>query len=168
MEELWNILGSSWGTGGNNDITIGDFLKETPGNEVVLSNTGTATTNPSIWFNISPNGRVYAGVLRKLGAYADYGVLIADVNRWRPGNELVMSAGGNLVEMEQRILSNDVALLSATRTLSLLKAGVYDTLNVEISNPGTTPVSSVNFNISSTNGRVPYPDSQCSGYTQSR
>jgi hypothetical protein len=151
----WNILGSYWGTGGNNDITIGDFLKETPGNEVVLSNTGTTATNLSIWFNISPNGRVYAGVLPKLGAYADYGVLIADVNRWKPGNELVMSAGGNLVEMEQRILANDVALLSATRTLSLLKAGVYDTLNVEISNPGTTPVSSVNFNISSTNGRVP-------------
>jgi len=152
----WNILGSNWGTSGYNDITLGDFLAETPGNEVVLSNTGTALTNPSVWFNISPNGRASAGTLPKLGAYADYGVLIADVNKWRQGNELIMSAGGNLVEMEQRVFANDIALLPhPMRTLPLLKTGVNDTFNVEISNPGISPVSSVSFRIYSTKNLVP-------------
>ncbi len=147
----WNVLGSAWGTSGNNDIDLGDFLVEMPGNELVLSNTGTAGTNYSFWLSIAPSGLAFVGLLPKITTAADYGVKIADVNRFRPGNELVISCGGNLVEVEQRLFNNDLAIIGVTRAFYLLKPGVYDTLRLEVVNTGQTPVSSFDVDIIFTN-----------------
>uniref|UniRef100_A0A7V3ZZ73 T9SS type A sorting domain-containing protein n=1 Tax=candidate division WOR-3 bacterium TaxID=2052148 RepID=A0A7V3ZZ73_UNCW3 len=139
-------LYATWGTGGYNDIEVGDFLTEIPGPEVVLTNTGTTITHYSLWFAYSPTGRAVAGFLPKIAAAADYGVKIADINRWRPGNEFVMTCGGHIVEIEQRLLSNDLSLMEGTRTLPLLKQGVYDTIRTVVVNSGTNPVTGVTFN----------------------
>ncbi|MEO0273108.1 MAG: FlgD immunoglobulin-like domain containing protein [candidate division WOR-3 bacterium] len=154
---VWNYIGptfsgiaytlyTTWGTGGFNDIEIGDFLREIPGDEIIITNTGTAANNYSLWFAYSATGRAYVGILPKVAAAADYGVKIANVNRWRPGNELVLTCGGHIVEMEQRIFTNDLSLLEGVRTLPLIKRGVYDTLKIIIVNPGSTPVTEVTFN----------------------
>lgn len=141
----WTLY-TTWGTSGFNDIEIGDFLVEIPGPEVVVTNTGTGATNYSLWFAYSPFGRAWAGLLPKIAAAADYGVKIANVNRWRPGNELVMTCGGHVVEVEQRLFPNDVSLFEGLRTLPLLKQGVYDTIRTVVVNSGTNPVTGVTFN----------------------
>ncbi len=138
-------LYSTWGTSGYNDIEIGDFLTEMPGPEVVLSNTGTTTSHYSLWFNYSPSGRAYAGFLPKIGAAADFGVKIGNVNRWRPGNELVISCNGNLVEVEQKLLSYDLALIEGIRTLPVIHPSNTDTIYATVVNTGQNPVSGIMF-----------------------
>ncbi|MBP7702462.1 MAG: T9SS type A sorting domain-containing protein [Candidatus Hydrothermae bacterium] len=142
----WTLY-STWGTQ-NNDIDIGDFLREMPGNEVVLSNTSTTATAYSLWFSILPGGTAYVGTLPKVATGADYGIKIADVNRFREGNELIISCNGNLVEVEQHIYSNDLALLMFQRTVPVLKPSIYDTIRASVINTGANTVSSVTFNIS--------------------
>lgn len=138
-------LYSTWGIAGNNEIEIGDFLREIPGQEVVLTNTGTTNTSFSLWFAYSPFGRPLVGILPKIAEAADYGVKIADVNRWRPGNELVLTCGGHIVEMEQRIFNSDLCVLDARRIAPVLKRGVTDSIYVVVVNSGNTPVSSVDL-----------------------
>ncbi|MGB9910022.1 MAG: choice-of-anchor J domain-containing protein [Candidatus Hydrothermia bacterium] len=140
----WALSGT-WGTT-YNDIEIGDFLlTEIPGPEVLLSNTSTSATGYSLWFAFSPTGRAYVGALPKIAAAADYGLKIADVNRWRQGLELVISCGGNLVEVEQRIFANDLSLMGGIRTVPLLHPGTVDTIRTLVVNAGSNPVSSVTF-----------------------
>ncbi|MDI6851342.1 MAG: FlgD immunoglobulin-like domain containing protein [bacterium] len=66
-----------------------------------------------------------------------------------------MNVDAGSVEMTEKS-PGDIALLSIdSRALPLLKVGVYDTLNVQISNAGSVAEDSVIFIVSSENGLVP-------------
>ncbi|MEO0136321.1 MAG: choice-of-anchor J domain-containing protein [candidate division WOR-3 bacterium] len=169
---IWNWTGaywygvawawtSTWGAA-DNCIAIGDILTDNPGDELVLVGGASTTAIPYIfWY--APNGSAWIrGLQKSVASQSDYGVIIGNINRFRNLNqEIVLSGGGSLVEIEQRDLINDIGtyyfrLLNPT---SIINAP--DTILVTIFNSGSNPQSGFPVQFAFKNnpisGAIPFP-----------
>ncbi|MEO0106867.1 MAG: hypothetical protein ABIL46_06020 [candidate division WOR-3 bacterium] len=169
---IWNWTGanwigvawvwtSTWGTY-DNCIDIGDVLSDNPGQELVLCGGNSTGAIPYIfWY--APNGTAWIrGLQKSVTGTTDYGVAIGDINRFRSLNqEIVLSGGGSLVEIEQRDFINDIGtyyfrLLNPT---SIINAP--DTILVTIFNSSSNPQSGFPVQFAFKNnpisGAIPFP-----------
>ncbi len=149
---IWNWTGATWygvawfwtTTWGSSDncIAIGDILTDNPDAELVLSG-GTSTSAIPYIFWYAPNGTAWIrGLQKSVTSQSDYGVVIGDINRFRNFNqEIVLSGGGSLVEIEQVDLMNDIGTyyFRLKNPTSIRMAN--DTLVVTIYNSGSNPQS---------------------------
>lgn len=135
---LW-ALTSTWGTSANK-ISIGDVLAGNPGNELVVTGGASTTAVPRVFW-IAPNGSAWMSSLPKsVASQSDYGVAIGNVNRFRTLNdEIVLSGGGSLVEVEQLALENDVGTYYARAVNGTAVNILPDTLVLAIFNSGSNP-----------------------------
>lgn len=139
------VFTTTWGTT-DNDIAIGDVLKDNPGYELVLTG-GASTTAIPVVFWYAPNGSAWISALAKsVASQNDYGVAIGDVNRFRAFNqEFVLSGGGSLVEVEQRDFINDIGTWWIRMNNPTAIQNLTDSVNICIFNGGSNSQS--NFTV---------------------
>jgi hypothetical protein len=135
----WRFTTSTYS--GPNDIDIGDFLTDNPGDEVVV--TAASTTQDPTAFWIGPGGSGWVNVLPKpVDAQTVYGVAIGNVNRFRTlNNEFVLSGRGQLVEVEQYDFVNDIGAYWITMHNPTSIINLPDTITVGIFNSGSAAQS---------------------------
>jgi len=138
----WNLTGSSY----TFEVAIGDVITQNPGNEIIFTTTS-SSYNP-ILFWIAPNGSAWARYLPKNAASStDYGIAIGDVNRWRQGNEYVLSGGNRFYEGEQILTGTENDLMTYYFYMSnpIAKNGEIDYVNVYVFNP--SPNTAPSFDV---------------------
>ncbi|MEN3043596.1 MAG: hypothetical protein ABDH37_00060 [Candidatus Hydrothermales bacterium] len=153
---VWNWTGvwsgiayrftATWGTT-DNDIAIGDIVTDNYGVEMILVG-GASTTAIPYLFWIGPGGSGWVYPLPKVrSGQADYGVAIGNINKFRHfNNEIVLSGGGSLLEIEQRVYPNDIGTYWIRMKNGTAVRNVPDTIIIGIFNAGYLPQSNFNIN----------------------
>ncbi|MEN3045369.1 MAG: hypothetical protein ABDH49_00050, partial [Candidatus Hydrothermales bacterium] len=143
----WRLT-TTWGTT-DNDIAIGDVITDNYGLEIVLTGGSTATAVPYLFW-IGPGGSAWVYVLPKArGGQIDYGVAVGNINKFRHFNsEIVLSGGGSLLELEQRVYPNDVMTYWIRMKNGTAVRNLPDTIFVSIFNAGSAPQSNFGINYS--------------------
>jgi hypothetical protein len=167
---IWNWSGAAWSGrawaftsstySGPNDIGIGNFLQDSPGNEIIITAASTTLNPMAFW--LAPNGSGWVSTLPKtVASQTQYGVAIGNVNRFRTLNdEFVLSGYGSLVECEQLAFANDLGTYWVSMRNPTAIINKPDTITVAIYNPGSAAQSGFSvgyrFQVNPTTGSVTY------------
>lgn len=152
---VWSWFGGTWnvfawnltGTAADVELAFGDVLSENPGREVVMVQASTTVVPRVFWYAPHGGGAFGYSLPKVVSGQSDFGVAISPlINRFRAfNNEIVLSGGGSLVEVEQRDFVNDVGTYYFFTANPTAVQGAADFVNVAVFNAGSAP-QTVNVN----------------------